>query len=57
MVDKDVNMIRKPTVMASNMTNRGSFIVESEMFGSLGTVYESGKFNKIVIISISLNHS
>lgn len=52
-VDKDGNMIGKPTVMASDMGNRGPFTAgtEANMFGSLGPLYELGNFSKIILIS------
>lgn len=52
-VDKDGNTIGKPTVMASDMGNRGPFTAgtEANMFGSLGPLYELENFNQIVLIT------
>lgn len=52
-IDKDGNMIGKPTVMASDMANREPYTAgtEANMFGSLGPLYELESFNKIVIIT------
>jgi len=52
-VDANGNLIGKPTVMASDMGNRGPFKAgsEVEIFGSIGPLSQLENFEKIVFIT------
>lgn len=52
-VDKDGNLIGKPTVMASDMSNREPYTVgtEAAVFGSIGPLSAFENFDKIIFIT------
>lgn len=52
-VDEKGNLIGKPTVMASDMSNRGPFKAgtEVDVFGSIGPLWEFEDFDKIIFIT------